>query len=571
MLRRISLHTAVIAALACFALFVGTISILAAISDRHANAALERTHFYDRLRTDNSMAGVIWLDARVRLEIAADYIEQGRTVEADRQLEIVANAAEQVKTLLDGLMAAPLEAERGESLRQEMAADYAATQSLMPRMREALEQRDIPTFRVLRNELTGVTDALAVSATDFSEYLNSLSEIMIDQYDAEGDLYAWIDLGMILLAALVLALFYVGLRRVVIQPVAQAVAVVNRMAEGELSHKIVTTSENEIGKLLNALCQMRLRLVDMIGTVREGSGAILVGSQEIASGNADLSSRTDQQAAALEETAASMEQLTATVEQNADNALQASGLAQEATSTAEHGGEVVQQVITTMRDISEGSRKVADITGLIDSIAFQTNILALNASVEAARAGEQGRGFAVVAGEVRNLAGRSATAANEIKELIEHSVGQVSRGSALVEDAGKTMREVVMAVKRVTDIMDEISSASQEQSAGIDQVNQAVGQMDGVTQRNAALVKQAAAAAASLEGQAQHLEQVVAVFRLNEHEVQARRGLSSQPAMTPDRPSSKEEEPSPASRAAALPSASGTTTKTSTEEEWLEF
>ncbi len=341
---------------------------------------------------------------------------------------------------------------------------------------------------------------------------------------------------------------------------------VNRMAEGDLSHKILTTSENEIGKLLNALCQMRLRMVDMIGTVRESGGAILVGSQEIASGNTDLASRTNQQAASLEETAASIEQLTATVKQNADNALQASGLAQEASSTAVHGGEVVHQVVTTMHDISEGSRKVADITGLIDSIAFQTNILALNASVEAARAGEQGRGFAVVAEEVRNLAGRSATAAQEIKELIAHSVGQVDRGSALVGEAGKTMQEVVVAVKRVTDIMDEIPAASQEQSDGIGLVNQAVNQMDGVTQRNAALVEQAAAAAASLESEAHQLEQAVAVFRLNEDEVRARRLTSMGGVPMLDRPVAKGEEVSSIS-IARLPSAAAS--ENSSEKDWL--
>ena len=231
-----------------------------------------------------------------------------------------------------------------------------------------------------------------------------------------------------------------------------------------------------------------------------------------------------------------MEEMTATVKQNADNARQASSLANDASATASHGGEVMDKVTATMRGISDSSKKVAEITGMIDSIAFQTNILALNASVEAARAGEQGRGFAVVAGEVRNLAGRSADAAREIKQLIESSTRQVSEGSALVEQAGNTMREVVTAVKRVTDIMDEISAASQEQSSGIEQINQAVCQMDEVTQQNAALVEQITAAAASLEEQACRLETSVAVFRLpgSAQQADASRGrVATQPTASP--------------------------------------
>ncbi|MDP5009067.1 MAG: methyl-accepting chemotaxis protein, partial [Glaciimonas sp.] len=298
---------------------------------------------------------------------------------------------------------------------------------------------------------------------------------------------------------------------------AYATQIASRIAEGDLSVQ-VAIEKNDTSSLLFVMRQMQLQLTQTVTKIRDGSEAITVGTKQIAAGNSDLSARTEQQAASLEQTAASMEQLTATVKQNADNARQAGQLAQAASDIAEGVGDVVNQVVTTMQGISESSRRIADIIGVIDGIAFQTNILALNAAVEAARAGDQGRGFAVVAGEVRILAQRSAQAAKEIKVLIDDSSVRVSSGSDLANRAGQTMREVVQSVKRVTDIMDEISSASQEQSTGIAQVNQAVIQMDQVMQQNAALVEEAAAAAMSLEEQAQQLNSAVSVFVLKDVE-----------------------------------------------------
>jgi len=292
------------------------------------------------------------------------------------------------------------------------------------------------------------------------------------------------------------------------------------IAEGDLSIAIDTKSSDR-GSLLIEMKQMRNSLVDIVSQVRRGTHTITTASREIAAGNTDLSSRTELQASSLEKTASAMEELTSTVKQNADNAREANHLAATASDVARKGGDVVSQVVGTMGEINSSASKIADIIGVIDGIAFQTNILALNAAVEAARAGEQGRGFAVVASEVRNLAQRSAAAAKEIKQLIGDSVEKIGRGSKLVGQAGETMDEVVASVKRVTDIMSDIASASAEQSAGIEQVNLSIIEMDGMTQQNAALVEEAAAAFQSLQDQAAELQRVVSIFKLAEGEEQA--------------------------------------------------
>ncbi|MPQ57538.1 methyl-accepting chemotaxis protein [Duganella sp. FT27W] len=341
------------------------------------------------------------------------------------------------------------------------------------------------------------------------------------------DRYALIGLAALVIFAVVLFLL---VRTVVSRPLARAEQAADRIAKGDLDVHLEIHNKDEIGLVLRALNGISSNLSSVVGQVRAGAEQITTAATEIANGNLDLSSRTEEQASSLEETAASMEELSGAVRQNADNAAQANQMAMAASGIAAKGGAVVAQVVDTMGSINASSRKIVDIISVIDGIAFQTNILALNAAVEAARAGEQGRGFAVVATEVRNLAQRSATAAKEIKELIDDSVSKVDVGSRQVAEAGSTIQEVVESVRRVTDIMAEISSASDEQRAGIGQVHDAIHQMDEVTQQNAALVEQAAAAAAALQDQAHDLVEVVRIFNLGSNA-----GAARAPVATPSR------------------------------------
>jgi methyl-accepting chemotaxis protein len=376
-------------------------------------------------------------------------------------------------------------------------------------------------------------------------------------------------IGASLLAVLLSVAAAIVISRSIVRPLEQAVNVARTVAAGDLTSVIDVTSKDETGQLMLALREMNTSLQAIIGEVRTGSDTIASASSEIASGNLELSSRTEQQASSLEETASSMEEMTSTVKQNADNARQANVLAASASDVARKGGVVVSQVVETMGAINDSSRKIVDIISVIDSIAFQTNILALNAAVEAARAGEQGRGFAVVASEVRNLAQRSASAAKEIKTLIDDSVQQVTRGSKLVNDAGSTMEEVVTSVQRVTDIMAEISSASREQEAGIEQINMAITEMDSVTQQNAALVEEAAAAAGSLEEQSTALAQLVSRFVV--HGAAPAQRTAPRVVKTAPRPAFAGKAKPPAARIAAPVATVRKSAPTAQAEEWETF
>jgi methyl-accepting chemotaxis protein len=375
-----------------------------------------------------------------------------------------------------------------------------------------------------------------------------------------------------------LVAFCTAVARSIVRPVSEAVRIAQTVAAGDLTSQIEVEGNDEASQLLRALKDMNESLVRIVGEVRTSTDTIATASAQIASGNMDLSVRTESQASSLEKTASSMEELTSTVKQNADNARQANQLAVSASEVAVKGGSVVTQVVDTMGSINASSKKIVDIIGVIDGIAFQTNILALNAAVEAARAGEQGRGFAVVASEVRSLAQRSASAAKEIKTLIGDSVDKVDIGAKLVDQAGATMQEIVDSVRRVTDIMSEITAASQEQMSGIEQVNEAVTQMDAGTQQNAALVEEAAAAAQSLRDQAGKLSQVVSVFKLdtNKKSVMAKRTIditpkakASAPAPLPKKADAPKIAAAPAP-APAQPRKLGSSAQTSGDD-WEEF
>ncbi len=473
-----------------------------------------KTVYEDRTVPLGQVDAIESLLLKNRLAIAVALVTPTPEVIAESTAKVENNIAEITK-IWDAYMSTYLTPEE-KSLAEKFTEDRKklVVEGLKPTI-AALRANEIETAKQI------VVDKTPPLYQPVGEGIKALSNLQLDVAKQEyGQAQSYnASIRKLAIASIIIGLVlaaWIGfvLIRAITRPLDAAVKIARGIAEGDLTQRIEVNSSDETGQLLQALKDMNDSLSKIVGQVRTGTDTIATASSQIAAGNLDLSSRTEEQASSLEETASSMEELTSTVKQNAENARQANQLVVSTADVAVKGGQVVGQVVDTMASIKDSSRKIADIIGVIDGIAFQTNILALNAAVEAARAGEQGRGFAVVAAEVRNLAQRSAGAAKEIKSLIEDSVDKVDIGGKLVDEAGKTMDEIVNSVKRVTDIMSEIAAASQEQSAGIEQVNQAIAQMDEVTQQNAALVEEAAAASESLQDQAGNLAQVVSAFNL---------------------------------------------------------
>lgn len=480
-----------------------------------ANDALH-TVYEDRTLPMGNLSEILRIFMRNRQLISDSLLDPTVETYAKNSAEIEANVVD-ISKQWDAYMASPLTPEEKNLANAFIQTRTAFVQDGLKPAVAALHANDwAETSRINVTLIAPLYEKLRKS---MDALLKLQVAVAKQEYDVAVARYETIRLVAVasIAVGLVLAwLFGLALIRSLSRSLNKAVDVAHAVAQGDLTQSIQAEGRDEVARLMTALASMTQSLVKVVSSVRQGSEGVATASAEIAQGNNDLSARTEQQASALEQTAASMEELGSTVKQNADSARQANQLAMSASSVAIKGGEVVAQVVDTMKGINDSSRKIADIISVIDGIAFQTNILALNAAVEAARAGEQGRGFAVVANEVRSLAGRSADAAKEIKTLINASVERVEHGTALVDQAGTTMTEVVGSIQRVTDIMGEISAASTEQTLGVAHVGEAVTQMDRATQQNAALVEEMAAAASSLKTQSLDLVQTVAVFKLNE-------------------------------------------------------
>jgi methyl-accepting chemotaxis protein len=516
MLSNLTIKSRLVFVIAFLSLLLIGSGIVGILSLKAANDSL-RTIYSDRLLPLIELNQIVRQVSESRMDVAESM--NGDPAVVNKTMDEVERRNAQVARFWQSYIASDVtKEERAAAERAAASSAQYEAEGLKPTV-EALRTLNVQMAMELMQGPMSVLHAV------FQENVDALTKLQESiakrEFQRTQELYGVfrnLSIAAILGGVALAILIGVWLIRAISLPLQEAVRIARRVSEGDLSQEIEITSRDETGQLLAALKAMNDSLSFTVGQVRLGTETITVASREIASGNIDLSARTEAQAGSLEETASSMEELTSTVTQNAENARQANQLVVSASDVAMRGGEVVGQVVATMGSIKESSRKIVDIIGVIDGIAFQTNILALNAAVEAARAGEQGRGFAVVAAEVRNLAQRSAGAAKEIKSLISDSVEKVDAGSKLVDRAGKTMEEIVASVKHVADIMNEISDASQEQSDGIQEISRAISQMDEMTQQNAALVEQASAAADSMQTQAVTLTQAVSVFKLNQVE-----------------------------------------------------
>jgi methyl-accepting chemotaxis protein len=516
-MKNVKVQTSLLAVLLLFTGMLVVGAALGIVALRQANQAMRTMHDVSAqvMRINDAYKDT----TRTRSALIRAYTTvkaEGKPEDRDAALTNAGKSYKRTTDFLNAFEAAPVYQDQDVAMTRALIAAGRAQQTVLERAMTALARNDADGYTEINvKQLTPTGAAFSAQLEKYQKDSDDQMTALMDKREKEFGMVMWaVALGLLLALGLV-AVVHIMLRSAVLLPLARAVTHLDDVARGDLTGHIEEAGNNEIGRLLVAVRRMQQDLLSTVARVRRGAEVIQQGAHELASGNMELSSRTETQASSLEETAASVEELASTVRQNADNAQQARALVAGASGTAAEGGAVMQKVVATMNDINASSRKIVDITSVIDGIAFQTNILALNAAVEAARAGEQGRGFAVVASEVRNLAQRSAAAAKEIKVLIDHSVGNIRLGTELVEQAGTTINTLVDNVHQVTQIVGEIAVASREQSDGIDQVNTAIVQMDAVTQQNAALVEEAAAATQSLQDQATELTATVSVFRID--------------------------------------------------------
>ncbi|WP_075182727.1 methyl-accepting chemotaxis protein [Pantoea sp. 1.19] len=517
MLNRLSIRTGLLALLLLMTLMLLVVSVMGIIAIDKGNQALNAVNRIQAIELNSlyvSNSGL--LRTRATAALVVRKLEIGLPDEARQHTRRAASYVALSEQQLKRFIAAGTVTRRGEVLAERVVKTYHAylQQGIAPLMAAIDAQNTDAYYALLEGNISQLAAHYGDAVSAFAGYANEVTRQQMAQAMKNQQYLTWLIIACGAMTLMLMALSWLLLRQMLLRPLQRTLSHLQGIAGGDLTQPLPPAGRNEFGRLAAALEQMQQGLIASVSRVRDASLQIDTGSRELASGNRHLSQRTEESAASLEQTAASMEQITATVRRNADNARQAHQLAQNVSETADRGSEVVCYVMEKMQAITDSARRIADILSVIDGIAFQTNILALNASVEAARAGEQGRGFAVVASEVRNLAQRSASAAKEIRTLIAQSQGRVSEGTEMALQAGETMDAISAEITQVTTLMREISLASQEQRNGIEQVNQAVTQMDEVAQQNAALVEQATAATRSLEDQSQQLLASMAAFRL---------------------------------------------------------